>query len=216
MGEQRGVIWDVDGTLIDSSEYHRQAWTRALASVGYDMTDEDFDRTFGLRNDSIMRMLLGEDVTSETLQHVETKKENDYRRQVQDRGIDLLPGVAPWLDKLRTDGWRQAVGSSAPAANVDLVLNVTGIGHYFDAVLTSADVSKGKPDPEVYFAAAARLSVNIERCVVVEDAPEAVQGSLRAGIKTVAVRSGRGQGADVEVTTMSDLAPGAFDRLVPR
>src|SRR5579864_9429975 len=97
----RGVIWDVDGTLFDSSEYHRQAWMRALADAGYDMTDADFERTFGLRNDSIMRMLLGPDVTAETIRSVETAKEEDYRRQVRECGIRLLPGVGYWLDKLR-------------------------------------------------------------------------------------------------------------------
>jgi HAD superfamily hydrolase (TIGR01509 family) len=214
-GARRGVIWDVDGTLFDSSAYHKQAWKRALANVGYDMTDDDFARTFGLRNDSIMRMLLGKDVAADTIQRVETAKEADYRGQVREHGIELLPGVRHWLDKLRGDGWHQSIGSSAPKANVELVLEATGTAGYFEAVITGADVSKGKPDPEVYLTAAAKLGVVIRRCVVIEDAPEAVQGSLRAGIKTVAVRSDGRQGADLEVATMDQLPADAFDRLVP-
>ena len=210
----RAVIWDVDGTLFDSSEYHRRAWKQALAGVGYDMTDADFERTFGLRNDSIMRILLGPEVTAETIHRVETGKENDYRRQVRDGGIELLPGVRRWLETLEATGWRQAIGSSAPKANLDLVLEVTDTRRYFDVIITGADVTKGKPDPEVYLTAAAKLGVDIERCVVVEDAPEAVRGSMRAGIKTIAVRSSGGLGADVEVQTMDDLPADAFERLV--
>ena len=213
--QPRAVIWDMDGTLVDSSEYHRLAWKAALAAEGYHMTDEDFDRTFGLRNDSILRMLLGQDVTAEKIRHVETVKEGAYRLYVHKRGIELLPGVRAWLDRLAADGWLQAVGSSAPQANLDLVLAVTGTRHYFGAVISGADVAKGKPDPEVYFAAAERLGVPIGRCVVIEDAPEAIRGSVGASIKTVGVHA-CGQGAAVEVASLDQLPPDAFERLVPR
>ena len=207
----------MDGTLVDSSEYHFAAWKSALAGVGYDFTRDDFARTFGLRNDSILRMLLGDNVSAETVRQVETVKEEAYRRHVREGGLELLPGVSHWLDKLGQDGWRQAIGSSAPVANLDLVLNVTGTRQRFEVVISGADVSKGKPDPEVYFTAGERLGVPIERCVVVEDAPDAIQGSLRAGIKTVAVLRGPAgpQGADLETHSLADLPADAFDRLVP-
>ena len=211
----RGAIWDMDGTLVDSSEYHRLAWKAALAAEGYDMTDEDFDRTFGLRNDSILRMLLGQDVTAETISRVETAKEADYRRQVREQGLELLPGVAAWLERLAEEGWRQAVGSSAPRANLDLVLEVTDTLRWFEVVIAGPDVRNGKPDPEVYFAAASRLGVDIGRCVVIEDAPEAIRGSVQAGIKTVGVRN-LGHGADVEVASLDQLPRDAFERLAPR
>ena len=204
----------MDGTLVDSSEYHRLAWKAALAAEGYDMTRDDFDRTFGLRNDSILRMLLGQDVTAETISHVETAKEEDYRRQVREQGLELLPGVAAWLERLAGDGWRQAVGSSAPRANLDLVLEVTDTLRWFEVVIAGPDVRKGKPDPEVYFAAADRLGVDIRRCVVIEDAPEAIRGSVGAGIKTVGVRN-LGHGADVEAASLDQLPRDAFDRLAP-
>ena len=88
---------------------------------------------------------------------------------------------------------------------------MTGTRHFFDAIVSSADVVKGKPDPEVYFAAAARLGVPIRRCVVVEDAPEAIRGSMQAGISTVAL----GHGGNVSVASLDELAPDAFDGLVP-
>jgi len=83
------------------------------------------------------------------------------------------------------------------------------------AVITGADVRNGKPDPEVYFSAAERMGVPIERCVVVEDAPEAVRGSLQAGIKTVAVGSDGTRGANLEVASLDELPADAFDQLVP-
>lgn len=206
----------MDGTLVDSSEYHRRAWKNALAKVGYEMSDEDFARTFGLRNDAILRMLLGPATTDETIRQVETGKEEDYRRQVREQGLELLAGVRSWLDRLARDGWRQAIGSSAPAANLELVLDVTDTGRYFEVLITGADVTKGKPDPEVYFTAAARLGVPIERSVVVEDAPEAVAGAVRAGLRTVAVGAGWSvAGVSIGVRRMDELADDAFERLVP-
>lgn len=180
------------------------------------MSDDDFARTFGLRNDAILRMLLGPDVTAETVREVETGKEEDYRRQVRDLGLELLPGVRFWLDRLATGGWRQAVGSSAPRANLDLVLDVTDTRRYFAEVMAGADVHRGKPDPEVYLTAASRLDVPIGRCVVVEDAPEAVAGSVKAGIKTIGVGAGyQVPGISLGAQRMDGLPSDAFDRLVP-
>lgn len=209
------MIWDVDGTMVDSSEYHWQAWRRALAAEGYELSRAEFTRTFGLRNDSILRMLLGADVTPETIRRIEAGKEEDYRRQVRERGIELLPGVARWLERLRADGWRQAVGSSAPQANLDLVLDATHTRKYFDVVVTGGDVAKGKPDPEVFVTAADRLGVEPARCVVVEDAPDAIAGARSAGMWTVGVLGDRqGLGADVESAWLDELPASTFDDLV--
>jgi len=111
--------------------------------------------------------------------------------------------VSKWLELLARDGRRQAVGSSAPKANVDLVLDVTRTLSCFQVIITGGDMVKGKPDPEVYFAAA----------VVVEDAPEAIRASVKAGIKTVGVLRGGAlsQGADVEVASLEQLSAGAFE-----
>jgi len=79
----------VDGPLVDSSEYHWLAWKAALADAGYDFTRDDFARTFGLRNDSILRMLLSSAVSDETIRQVETAKEEDYRRYVREQGLEL-------------------------------------------------------------------------------------------------------------------------------
>ncbi len=195
----------MDGTLVDSSEYHKRAWKNALAGVGYDLSDDDFARTFGLRNDAILRLLLGTDTTDDTIRQVETGKEQDYRRQVRDQGLELLPGVRSWLDRLAGDGWRQAIGTSAPSANLELILDVTDTRRYFEVLITATDVKKGKPDPEVYFTAASRLAVPIDRCVVVEDAPSAVEGALKAGLHTI----------DVGNRRMTDLPVDIFEKLVP-
>ncbi len=161
-----------------------------------------------------MRMLLGPQVSPQTIEQVARRKEEDYRQQVRAGGLELLRGVADWLDRLRAGGWRQAIGSSAPPENLELVLEVTHTRPYFERVISGADVARGKPDPEVFLAAATSLQVPPERCVVVEDAPDAVEGARSARFRTVGVRRASAS-AEIGVDSLDELSEDAFDRLVP-
>ncbi|HEY9284541.1 MAG TPA: HAD-IA family hydrolase, partial [Pyrinomonadaceae bacterium] len=167
----RAVLWDVDGTLIDSSEYHWLSWREALAGEGLALTREQFARMFGRRNDEILRGYFGDDYPAAEVARVGGAKEELYRGLVGARGIKLLPGVRAWLDRLRGEGWLQAMASSAPRANLEAITDALGIAEYFAAVVSAEDVTVGKPDPQVFLTAAARLGVEPARCVVVEDAP---------------------------------------------
>ena len=119
----RSVLWDLDGTLIDSEQYHWLAWRDTMAAEGVSLTHEQFIKTFGLRNDSIVpRWIPG--VTPERIQQIAGAKEQHYRRLVRDGGLEPLPGVRHWTERLARDAWRQAIASSAPRENVDAVLAV--------------------------------------------------------------------------------------------
>ena len=116
---------------------------------------------------------------------------------------------------LTAQGWRHAVASAAPRGNVDCILEVTGIGHYFDAITSAEDVSRGKPDPQVYLLAAARLTALPAQCVVIEDAPAGLQGARSANIKCIGVLTTHPHlEADIVVRSLSDLTADAFDLLL--
>ena len=176
-GRKRAALWDVDGTLIDSREYHWLSWQGALAVEGFNVTPEQFADSFGRRNDEILRGYFPS-YSSAEITRVGEAKEVAYRRLVRERGIDLLPGVRRWLERLREGGWRQAVASSAPRANLEVIIEVLGLDGYFAAVASAEDVTEGKPDPQVFLVAAARLGVEPDSCVVVEDAPAGTEAEI--------------------------------------
>ncbi|HWS90622.1 MAG TPA: HAD family phosphatase [Pyrinomonadaceae bacterium] len=211
---KRAALWDVDGTLIDSREYHWLSWRGALAEEGFDVTPEQFAASFGRRNDEILRGFFPS-YPSEEITRVGDAKEVAYRGLVREKGIDLLPGVRRWLDRLRGEGWLQAVASSAPRENLEVIVEALGLEGYFASVAAAEDVTEGKPDPQVFLVAAAKLGVEPSHCVVVEDAPAGTEAARRAGMRCVGVLSSHGElQADVVVRTLEELPDTAFDDLL--
>jgi beta-phosphoglucomutase len=214
---KRAVLWDVDGTLVDSAEYHWLTWRDTLAAEGYKLTRERFAASFGQRNEEILRSYFGQSLPSSEIERIGGSKEANYRELVRTRGIEPLQGVRKWLSRLETSGWRQAIASSAPRLNIDAILTALGIAEYFGAIVSAEEVERGKPDPQIFLLAAAKVETPNTRCVVVEDAPAGIEAARRAGMRTVGVlTSHTSLDADVVVHTLEDLAEDAFDSLLGR
>ena len=215
MSDLRAVLWDMDGTLIDSAEYHWLTWRDALAAEGYPLSYEQFTGFFGQRNDAILRRVVGPDVTAADIARIGDAKEAAYRRMVRERGVEPLPGVRHWLERLRDAGWRQAVASSAPPANIEVLIDVLGARDCFQACVSAEEVPHGKPAPDVFLRAADKLGVPPSRCIVVEDAPAGVEAGRRGGMRTIGiVAMHEGLDADVTTASLADLPPDIFDRLL--
>src|SRR5262245_27521163 len=214
---RRAVLWDLDGTLVDSGEQHFQAWHAIAERLGQAMDRERFAESFGKRNDTIITGLLGDAVSAAEVQRIGDEKEELYRRLVREQGLELLPGARHWLHRLKEEGWRQAVATSGPRANPEAVLPVVGLVAFFDDVLGAEDATAGKPDPAIFLAAGKRVGVGPERAVGVEDSPAGPLASRRAGMRTIGVQSAHfgPLEADVVVQSLADLPRDAFDRLVP-
>jgi len=211
----RAVLWDMDGTLVDSGELHFATWRDVLAELGHRLTRAEFNGTFGQRNDVILHRLIDPAMSTAEIARIGDHKETIYRQRVHTDGVALLPGALDWVQRLRAAGWRQAIASSAPRANTTAVIEGLGLQGLFDAIAAAEDVSHGKPHPEVFLTAAAMLGVAPARCVVVEDAPPGLEAGRRAGMPTIGVLSTHGTlDADVVVASLADLAADAFDTLL--
>ena len=180
------VLWDVDGTLVDTAELHYQAWQRLAAEIGKPYTRADFAATFGWRNVEIFPRIFGPDFSAAEIDALGERKENYYRAEAK-KGLDLLPGVRDLVAGLHAAGIPQAIGSSAPRNNIDLILEMTGLDTFITAVVSMEDVTRGKPDPEVFLKGAAKLGVPPSRCVVFEDAPVGIRAAKAGGMKAVGV-----------------------------
>ena len=210
------VLWDLDGTLIDSEQYHWLAWRDTMATEGVPLTHPQFLKTFGLRNDAIIPQWIP-DATSEQIDQIGDTKEQLYRRLVREGGLVPLPGAFEWTQRLAREGWRQAIASSAPRENIEAVLAVLALGPVFQALVSAEDVTRGKPDPQVFLTAASRLGSAPDRSIVVEDAPAGVEGARRAGMRSIGVnRNGVSLPADLAVASLADLPADAFSRLLSR
>jgi len=212
----RGVLWDLDGTLIDSAAQHYAAWRDTLAERGREHSREEFARFFGRRNDVILREMFGDELSSGEAARIAEDKEERYRRLVRTGGLDPLPGVMDWLSRLREQGFRQALATMAPAANVEVVVEVLGLHSLLDATAAAEDVACGKPAPDIFLEAARRIGVPPRRCVVVEDAPAGLEGARRAGMRSVGLLSDHHPrlDADAVVASLDTLPPDTFQRLV--
>jgi beta-phosphoglucomutase len=212
----RAVIFDVDGVLVDSLPAHFVAFQRLGERLGVPFTRDLLDRTLGQHNATIFPMWLGDDLTPRRLTELADEKEALYR-SVAIEALQPIPGSIDLVRALHDAGMPLAVGSSGPRDNVALALAKLGILQYFGAVVTGDDVTRGKPAPDIFLLAAARLRVDPWTCVVIEDAEQGVEAALAAGMRVVAVTTSlpaeRLRKATRVVASLRDLTP--TDLLAP-
>ena len=217
----------MDGVLVDSAEAHRRAWQRLGDEVGTPFSTALFQETFGQRNASIIPLWLGASgtsgITAALVEELADRKETLYRTLVRQGAVRIYPGVPMLFADLRTRGARVAIASSGPRENVSLLVDVIGVRAAVDALVASEDVTEGKPHPEVFLKAAARLSVETGRCAVIEDSVHGIEAAKRGGMLAVAVLTSteraalQAAGADVIVDGVAALNPSELvSRLLER
>ena len=220
MASDRGVIFDLDGVLLDSSAFHLRAWQRLGEELGVGVDEAFFTRTFGLTNVAILPELLGRELSAEEAHHLSERKEAIFRDEARGR-VRLFAGAERLLRDLRGRGYRLALASSTPASNLAFFSAELGLGELLEVLVGADDVARGKPDPEVFLVAAARLGLPPPRCVVVEDAVAGFEAAAAARMPCVAVATTNAfdrlaERADVAllVATIDDLDAQDFARLL--
>ncbi len=203
----RGVIWDLDGVIIDSSEQHWQSWKALASATKVHFTQADFQKTFGMRNADIIPQYWQIE-SAEEIAHLAHQKEELYRELLR-KDARALPGALELMASIQAQGWRQALGSSAPMENIQIVLDLLGLRGLLDAVVSGEETPNGKPAPDIFLAAARALNLAPYNCVVIEDAVAGVQAARAGGMHSIAVTNGHPNReleiADRVVASLRDL-----------
>ena len=185
----QAVIWDLDGVIIDSADEHRRAWQRLAREEGISMTDADFWATFGKRNDDIFASLWG-NLPPEQVKMLSDRKETYFRELIKESAAPL-PGAIELMRELHDSNFAQALASSTPIENINLIADVLGLKRYLSILVSGETVAKGKPAPDIFLKAAAELQMNPAVCLVIEDAVAGVEAAHSAGMRCIAVAGNR-------------------------
>ena len=185
MSKQYGVIWDMDGVLVDTGEFHYQSWRRIFTDLEAEFSRDQFRATFGMNNAGILEEILGYKPEFNFVEKVSSQKEGHFRRTVQGQ-VKSLPGVLEWLRQLKDMGFHQAIASSAPQTNIDVLVDELQIRDFFEVLVSGYDMP-GKPSPDVFLRAADLMDVPPVNCIVIEDAIAGVSAAKNAGMRCIAV-----------------------------
>lgn len=221
MPEQFAAIFDMDGVLVDTYHAHYRSWLAMAEPEGLRFSEAQFAPTFGRTSREIIAHFWGGGRFNDAeLAALDAKKEAAFR-EIIEADFPAMPHAAELLEQLHESGFALAVGSSGPPENVDLVLDRLGARARFDAVVTGMDVTRGKPDPQVFLIAAERLGMPPAGCAVIEDAPSGVAAANAAGMASVGlVSTGRtAEGlaeADLVIRSLCELSPRALRELIGR
>ena len=203
VSRQKAVIWDMDGVIADTGPYHLKSWQHVFQKRGVNFTEADFRLKFGQRNDTIIRKVLGEDLSMSEVDTIAREKEEFFRHGVK-QNIKPLPGAIDLMRSLRENGFSLALASSAPTENIQLILEGLDAGNYFQAIVCGREVAEGKPSPQGFLLAAKKLGVVPEKCVVIEDAVAGVTAAKRAGMRCIAVTNTNSKEALAEADLVVD------------
>ena len=186
MSVQAGFIFDMDGVIIDSNPFHKISLKQFCAQHGYTLTEQQLiEKIYGRTNNEWIAAVFG-NIGKERITQLGEEKEALFRDLYQ-HDIKPLDGLPDFLAQLDEHRYRRAIATSAPRSNVDFVLDKTGITSFFDIILDQADVTRGKPDPEIYQKAARAVDLDPGHCIVFEDSLSGIQAAKAAGCKVVGV-----------------------------
>ncbi|MEK6782473.1 MAG: HAD family phosphatase [Bacteroidota bacterium] len=212
-----GVIFDMDGVIVDSNPYHKIAIKQFCKKYGFDLTDQQLVKNiYGRTNKEWLTHLMGQ-LPEVQIQAYSEEKELAYR-QLFKNTITPVKGLIPFLDQLDHHHIARAIGTSAPQSNVVFTLSKTNTSQYFDIILNDTFVIHGKPHPEIYLKAARALSLPNDSCIIIEDSLSGVEagkasGSKVIGITTTHTREELAQ-TDLVIDTFDDLSVAILEDLV--
>jgi beta-phosphoglucomutase len=213
---RRAILWDLDGTIVNSEPYHRLAWREIFAQQGVNFNEDIFQFGFGRRNDEIICKYFGQNLSQPEIDAIAAKKEETFRRLIKDN-IKAFPGTVELIKLLAGAGFQIAIVSSTPIENVRLITEALGIKKYFKFFITGKDVTEGKPSPQGFLLAAQKLKLKPEDCVVMEDAVAGVKAAKSAGMYCIAVTNTRpGEDlaeADIVVNSLEQINVKSIEQL---
>lgn len=205
--EKKAVIFDLDGVICFTDKYHYQAWKTLADRLGIYFDEKINDRLRGVSRMASLEIILEraeKEYSQEEKKTFTTEKNDTYRELLKNMShADLSEEVRDTLNELRRRGYQLAIGSSSK--NTKFILEQIGLEGFFDAVADGTDITRSKPDPEVFLIAAKKLGVDPENCVVVEDAKAGIQAAKAGGMTALAL-FGDAKGCGLEDYDLSSFS----------
>ncbi len=187
--KQQCVIFDMDGVICHTNPHHSKAFEAFFDKYQILHSEQEFkDHMYGKHNGYIMTHFFKRPITGEELKNLEDEKESMFREVYKDK-VETIPHYLKFLDELKSNNFKTAVATSAPRANLDLIIGTLNIADKMDSMMSSEDVAFHKPNPQVYLKSAERVGVDPSDCVVFEDSFSGVTAGIKAGMKVVGVLS---------------------------
>jgi len=206
-----GVIFDIDGVLLDSYNLHYECWRVIAEKHSITLSEKEFDSLFGRRGNEIVHAIWGEELPDEQVVSIHRKKQALYRENLQ-RNFPKMDGAIQLIDSLAAEGFVLGIGSSAPPENVEVSLRGLNRTNSFKAVVSGNDVTRGKPDPQVFLLAAQLMEVEPSSCAVIEDAPAGIAAGIAGGMTAIALAGT----APPESLTAAHLVVTSLRQLTPK
>jgi HAD superfamily hydrolase (TIGR01509 family) len=217
-----GLIFDMDGVVIDSNPYHKIAWGKFLKGKGIVFDDAYFDRVLsGKTGPSSLKIIFGEDLPEALLNEYLEEVDGNYQSILRESKEELaIKGLYDFLASVKNHDFKLGLATSAPPLNIKLGLEKLGLEGVFEAIVGKADVIHGKPHPEVYLTTVERLGLTVDRCLVFEDSKAGIRSALNAGMPVVGIASGHSkkellaEGVSLAVDDFSELKLEQLIRLI--
>ena len=185
----KAVIFDLDGTLIDNNEYHLITWKKYLEKLGRDISSEEYNANInGRTNKNALEYIYQRKMSDEESIPLALEKEAMYR-EIYQPYIQPIPGLVDLLEQLAEKKIPMAIATSGIEVNIEFMFNNIPIKCYFNHIVNSTHIRKGKPDPEIYFKASELLNIPPDKCLVFEDAVVGIESAKNAGMNVVAISS---------------------------
>jgi beta-phosphoglucomutase len=215
-----GVIFDMDGVLVNSYRAHLLSWQQVARSFGVSLTEEQFARGLGRTSREFIHQMWPGTFDDERVKAFDVAKEQAYR-DILRADFPEMDGAADLMSALHDAGFRLAIGSSGPPPNVEVVRECLRHGRLLNATVCGAEVRHGKPDPEVFLIAARKIGLAPMNCAVIEDAPVGVEAARRAGMAAIALtgtapRTALNERAHLVVDSLRELTPALITDLIRR
>lgn len=185
MDVKRAILWDLDGTIVDTKASHFFTWRHALKKFGFKLEQDVFNSNFGRNNNTLLPLYLGFQPDADLKAEIINEKESLFRKLALQQ-VSLMPGVKNWLDKADQLNFGQAIASSAPMENISLFLDNFDLSHHFASIVSGENLP-AKPKPDIFIIAAKKLGCLPEDCLVIEDSLAGIRAAKDAGMQCIAL-----------------------------
>jgi len=206
-GELKVILWDLDGTILDSRKQHFTSTKQAFEEFGLIFHRENPKKHFGKTTAQILREMAGDKLSIEKLKHLEHRRDEIYRSIIS-KEAKFLPGVEQALVQFQAMGLKQVIASSTAYKNIAIILKTLDASHFFDQLFSGAEIPS-KPDPAIFNLASEELGVDPKCCLVIEDSPFGVSAAKSAGMHCLAITNTNNAEdlghADIVISTLTEF-----------